>query len=173
MKASSEKTVMFDLLDLLSGDPAKAMEAAKSLISLPDGKVDPGLLVKVASDTRYRTWSRIAAVYTLGFLMTSDSGAHRQVLRSLLSERKESTRLRGHAAEALGNLQDAASTEVLKGCLMDASEPLSVRKWCLYALGEIGSSESREALLQFASTRPRGVLAEEMEALMGDWAIAS
>ena len=164
---------MFHLLDLLSGDPARAMEAAKQLIALPAGEVDPGWLAKVASDERYQTWSRIAAVYSLGLLRTPGTQAHRQVLRNILSQRNAGTRLRGHAAEAIGNMADAGSVEILRKCLMDTSEPLSVRKWCLYALGEIGSSDSRVALSAFAETKPRGVLAEEMESLMDEWALAS
>ena len=171
--SQTENRVMFHLLDLLSGEPTRSMEAAKRLISLPYGAVDPALLVKVAGDERYHTWSRIAAVYSLGLLRTSEAVEHQRVLRTILSQSSEGARLRGHAAEALGNLRDEGSTDILKGCLMDDSESLSVRKWCLYALSEIGSSESREALLSFADTGPRGVLAEEMESMMQDWAIAS
>ncbi len=169
----ANETAVLQLLELMSGEPVRAMEGAKGLLALPSHAVNASILVKVALDAGYRPWSRIGAVYALGLLPAGDGMSRASALRSVLQNVGESARLRGHAAEALGNLRDSRSTALLREKLMDTTEPLSVRRWCIYALAELDTREAKEALRDFAGTGVRGVLAEEMHAVSPEWAIAS
>ena len=63
----ANETAVLQLLELMSGEPVRAMEGAKGLLALPSHAVNASILVKVALDAGYRPWSRIGAVYALGF----------------------------------------------------------------------------------------------------------
>jgi HEAT repeat protein len=150
-------------IEIFSGDPERAMEAAKHLVVLPPEAVSPKPLARVLLDHEYKEWSRIASAYVLGFLPSSDSSF--AALRRTVLDRSNTTRLRGHAAEALGTMQNDAAVPMLREILLDPNEPTAVRRWCIYALSEIASSASGKALDAFARTRPGGVLRAELQAV--------
>ncbi len=149
------------MMEMLTGDRERAVEAAKQLIAVPS-EIDPEFLTRIVRDPEYKLWSKVMALYVLGFLPPLEADGHYQVLRETLADRGMNVQLRSHAAEALGNLQDKESTAVLRERLLDEYELKSVRKWCIYALGEVGSAEAMDTLKSFAKTRPRGVLAQEL-----------
>lgn len=129
------------LESLLAGDPVEAMETAKAII----GKhlaVDPGELEAIASNRKARKWSRLAAIYSLGFLA---EGSAVEPLLQILSDSKEPVALRAHAAEALGNIGDPRAVPRLAEMLRCETSP-SLHTSCRYALEEIGGPEARAAL---------------------------
>jgi HEAT repeat protein len=133
---------------LLRGDPVEAMEAAKQII----GKrlaVDAASLEAILSDKKSRKWSRIAAIYSLGFL--GERSAVPSLLK-ILSDDKEPVAVRAHAAEALGNIGDTAAVPAVAGILRHETSP-SLRKSCAYSLEEINTPEARVALQSAASRR--------------------
>jgi HEAT repeat protein len=132
------------LLKLISSDAADAMESAKQLIG---GKatIDPVLLTEIALSPNYRKWSRIGAIYSLGFL---GSGSELGALIRILENRRESSDLRGHAAESLGNLRHKEATDPLRRVLM-SNESADLKKWCIYALKEIGDNRSLSIVKKF------------------------
>jgi len=76
---------------------------------------------------------REAVVWALGFVGRKKD---RLLLEGVLRDRTEPSRIRGEAAEALGNLASRDSVPALISGLRDRSS--IVRFWCAYALGEIG-----------------------------------
>jgi len=162
MKRCVKTGVMAQMMELLTGDASRSMEAAKHLLSFPLSELEPSFLARVVSDSEYKVWSKVAAVYVLGFIPLEGGGGHEQVLRASLADLKGSLRVRTHAAEALGNLGDVGAVTLLGERMMDYGENTSVRRWCIYALGEIGSAAALEVLERFSATDPSGVLAEEL-----------
>jgi hypothetical protein len=151
------------LLRMLTGDPTEAMESAKKLIG---SKVppEPALLEQIASERRYKRWSRIAAVYTLGFLSSKPSV---DTLMSILRDGSDDPRVRAHAAEALGNIRDKRAIAALREALL-GNEAASIKRWCIYALSEIGAERARPILEELAATRPTGAVARELRMALGD-----
>lgn len=145
------------LMRILTGDPVQAMESAKKVIG-SRADIDPSLLREIATNKLYKKWSRIAAVYALGFL------AHRAsapALIGILEDRDEHFELRGHAAEALGNMGDPRSLAVLDRILGRKERP-SIKRWCVYALSQIRNPKARSILKKFEATKPTGVVAKEL-----------
>jgi HEAT repeat protein len=136
------------LESLLRGDPVEAMEIAKQIIG-HKLVVDPQSLEAILLDKKSRKWTRIAAIYSLGFL-----GERLAIpaLLSILSDRREPIGIRAHAAEALGNIGDAEAVPNLARVLKQEASP-SLRQWCIYALEEIDTPEARAALR--SARRPR------------------
>ena len=145
------------LMRLLTGDPVEAMEAAKNIIGGKNGPA-PVLLLEVAQDEKYKKWSRIGAVYALGFLGFKPSVPG---LIRILEESREPLSLRCHAAEALGNAQDSRAVATIEQVLM-RDEPASLKKWCIYALSQIGTSQARTVLTRVKEAKPRGIVAKEI-----------
>ncbi len=164
MRRCIKTQVMFVMMDLLTGDPERSIEAAKQLISMPTGD-RPGVLIKVVDDPGYKLWSKVAAAYVLGFVPLAKTSEHQYVLRKKLADAKSSVRLRTHAAEALGNLRDKGSAEILGERLLDSEESTAVRKWCIFALAELGSSDALQFLSRFGRTHPQGILAQELQSV--------
>ena len=151
------------LLRMLTGDPVEAMESAKKLIG---SKVPPesALLEQIASERKYKKWSRIAAVYTLGVL---SSRASVETLISILRDGSDDPQVRAHAAEALGNIRDKRAFPALREALL-GKERASIKRWCIYALAEIGAERARPVLEELAATRPTGAVARELRMVLGD-----
>jgi len=148
------------LLQMLVGDPVQAIESAKAIVG-GRAKIYPAVLVDIARTDEFNKWSRIAAVYALGFL------GHRQsvpVLVRILSDRQESLQVRSHAAEALGNIRDSRSIPVLERVLMGRDRG-SIKRWCVYALSEINSPRALHVLKRLAATTPTGVVAKELKSV--------
>jgi hypothetical protein len=142
---------------LLTGDPVEAIEAAKKII-VRSGTLAPVLLLEVAQNEKYKMWSRIAAVYALGFLGVKLSVPR---LIHILEESREPLTLRCHTAEALGNVQDPRAVAVLERVLM-RKEPPSLKKWCIYALSQIGTSKAKMILTRIKEAKPKGIIAKEI-----------
>lgn len=163
MRRCVKTTVMFSMMEMLTGDRQRTVEAAKQLIAA-SSEVDPEFLTRIVRDPEYRLWSKIQALYVLGFMPLAEADGHREVVRKAFTDREGNVQLRTHAAEALGNLRDRDSASVLGERLLDDGENRSVRRWCIYALAEVGSAEALGILERFAETGPRGVLAQELQA---------
>jgi hypothetical protein len=149
------------LLGMLTGDPMLAMESAKEVIGSPTA-VEPSLLGEIASNKLYKKWSRIAAVYALGFLEHKGSAT---TLIRILKNPHEDPNLRGHVAEALGNMRERKATVEL-GKILFGRGQLPLKKWCIYALAEIGGNQAGSILRQFQATRPTGVAAKELKSAL-------
>jgi HEAT repeat protein len=149
------------LLRMCAGDATESMESAKKLIG-SKVRVPPALLDQIASKKQYRRWSRIAAVYAIGFLNYKVSVG---VLVSILGDGSDDVQVRAHAAEALGNIGDESALPALRQCLLQ-KEPRSIKRWSIYALSEIGTDRARKALEEFAATRPTGVLGKELRSAL-------
>ncbi len=162
MKRCIQTDVVVHVMELLTGEKIRSIEAAKLLIAHPE-LVDPDLLAKVIVDPGYKLWSKIMSAYVLGFVPMDAKTKHHWVLRKTLADGHASVQLRAHAAEALANLKDTGAAALFRERLLDERESTSVRKWCIYALAELGTSSARAALKSFASTRPQGTLAQELK----------
>jgi HEAT repeat protein len=162
MKASIKTSFVVHLVDLLTGQQERAMEAAKQMIGLPERDVNAEMLVAIAGDPEYKTWSRVAAVYVLGLCSLAAESGVKGCLRGIVADQKEAVRLRSHAVEALGNLRDEGAVKLLVERLFDAAEHKTVRRWCIYALAEVGTAEAQAGLRTFSKSRPVGVLGSEL-----------
>ena len=110
-----------------------SIECAKKLIRMsPSGLHE--VLVDVVLNKRYSKWSRMAAIYTLGF--SGEKGCA-SVLISILNDATERPQIRDHAAEALGNLRSRKAVNSLKMALSDKSIRGAVKRSIVYALSEI------------------------------------
>jgi hypothetical protein len=87
-----------DLDAILIGDPVEAMEAAKRLVKQNDA-TDVTTLLTIATCKTMRLWSRIAAIWTLGFI--DEDAVSVAALRRIQQDQSEDVRIREHAAEAL------------------------------------------------------------------------
>jgi HEAT repeat protein len=120
------------LLPMINGNPSQAMEIAKQIIGgkLP---VEHRQLAAIAKDPQNSKWSRIAAIYALGFLADKEFVDD---LRKLLADRDTDPDIRSHAAEALGNIRDRGSIILLRNVLRTRpTGPLL--ESCNYALNEM------------------------------------
>ncbi len=123
------------LYRLIEGDPATSMEVAKRIIG-DDVRIDHNLLAQIATDKSIRKWSRIAAIYALGFV-GEDKFA--DTIRKILADATDDVLVRSHAAEALGNLRDKASVPLLQNVLRYGPPP-DLSESCSYALSELGAA---------------------------------
>ncbi|HWZ97807.1 MAG TPA: HEAT repeat domain-containing protein [Candidatus Dormibacteraeota bacterium] len=150
------------LLAISGADPVQAIESAKRMVRSRRDSISASLLIDIAAKTCYRPWSRIAAVYALGLLNHEPSV---RILVRILQDPSESIELRAHAAEALGNLGRERALPALRKILM-SDQKLILRKWCIYAISEIGGTTARRILGRFAKTHPRGTLLDELNSVM-------
>jgi HEAT repeat protein len=146
-----------DLDLMLAGDPVEAMEAAKRLIVAET--MDPVGLSRIAADKKNKSGGRVAAIYALGFL--DDAAVARPVLADILADPSDDEECRAHAAEALGHVGEPPIVPLMQK-ILHRDDSLEVKRWCVYALSEIGGAKARSALKKFAATNPRGKLAEEL-----------
>ena len=119
---------------LINSDPITSMEIAKQIISR---KIfaNPNDLIKIASNRDFNKWSRIAAIYTLGF--SDDDKQIREVIRRILEDVRDNIDIRAHAAEALGNMKDLSSVKSLRR-IFEKEKAAALRESCAYALAELG-----------------------------------
>lgn len=87
----------------------------------------------------------------------------------MLSNRDEDPAVRGHAAEALGYIQNRDSVNVLIQNLSEKNA--GVKYWCIFALGQIGDPESIPMLRREAESsnnefyETRSLQAEALDAI--------
>ena len=164
---TKDKNLTFESARLLLGiagqGPEEVIESAKRMLRSGRDPVAASLLIDIAASALYRPWSRIAAVYALGLL---DYEPSVRILIRILRDPSEKLELRAHAAEALGNLRRKRALPALHKILMSERQ-LELRKWCIYAISEIGGSAAHRILGRFARTRPRGKLLDELNSVMG------
>ena len=79
-------------------------------------------------------WGRIASIYALGFI---GGGEIAPQLRAILADNTDDADVRAHAAEALGNIHDRNSVDLLQD-ILGHQPPSSLRDSCQYALAELG-----------------------------------
>jgi HEAT repeat protein len=120
------------ILHLLSSNQEDAMEAAKAIIADPQ-RVPVEILVQIARMKTLRTWSRICAVYALGFTNSAEVGI---ALVEIVLDETNAYSLRSFAAEALGNLRAKNSTPVLQD-LYSKTTNADLKKSCAYALSQM------------------------------------
>jgi HEAT repeat protein len=113
-------------------------DSAKRLESVVNEVVAQLLRVLLEGE---RIESRTAAAYVLGFCRFALA---RHPLEETLQDTKQDSILRGHAAEAVGCIGDPRSIPVLLECLSKGDS--GIKYWCLFALGELGTSEVLPAL---------------------------
>ncbi|NJL28055.1 MAG: HEAT repeat domain-containing protein [Thermoanaerobaculia bacterium] len=103
--------------------------------------------------------ARAAAAYGLGCLGSTKAGPE---LCRLLLDATETPSVRGHAAEALGQVGSASSLEAL----LEATHvpEVEVRFWATYALGRIGAES--------ATSRLEELIATDHEVLDGWWSVS-
>jgi HEAT repeat protein len=146
---------------VLSGDPVESIEAAKRIVEQEN--VDPSSLARIAADRNANKWSRIAAIYALGFI--DDESKSAPALLRILADRDDDESCRSHAAEALGHMAEPKTIPAMERLLL-ADDSQEVKRWCVYALGELGGQEALKTLQKFAMTNPSGLLADELRAVL-------
>lgn len=149
---------MTDQEIIVLGDPVEAMEAAKRLI-VADA-VEVGELGRVAAEKSNKPGSRVAAIYALGF--ADDEATAGRVLADILNDPNENEECRAHAAEALGHIGGAGIVPLLENVL-NRDDSLEVKRWCVYALSEIGGARARNLLKKLSTTNLTGELADELK----------
>jgi HEAT repeat protein len=140
-----------------SADAVAAMEAAKRIIGAGDG--DSATLADIVTDGTKSEWSRIAAIYVLGFVNDDLSGA---TLVDILKDRSENDACRAHAAEALSIVRHPDAISIMESILTSATESTEVKQWCVFALSQIGGVRACAILQRLADTGPKGELATEL-----------
>ena len=115
-------------------DPTEAMEFSKRLIG---GKehADKQALLAIGLNKTNPKWTRIAAIYALGFVGTYNSAPR---LRNILQDGDDDPDVRGHAAEALANIGDKMAIDLLRDVL-GHQPPAELRTSCEYALQELAA----------------------------------
>ena len=147
-----------DDLDLiLAGDPVAAIEAAKRLISAD--AIDTAKLRNVAVNNQNKIWARVAAIYALGF--SEDELMAGAALADIVADSDDREECRAHAAEALAHLGEARTVPLMAEILA-RDDSAQVKRWCVYALAEIGGAKARNVLKKFAKTNPTGEVADEL-----------
>jgi hypothetical protein len=126
-----------EIKDMRRGDAVDAIEAAKRIIG-SGNRIVPAPLMEIALDRKLGEWSRIAAVYALGYAR-DPSGEVAAFLSKILKDRTETSKVRAHAAEAIGNLP-AEDMEALLRQMSASTEPADVRRSCNYALSQLRRS---------------------------------
>ena len=97
--------------------------------------------------THEQSNTRAAAAYVLGMGRFAPA---RPLLEGVLDSCDEDPIVRGHAAEALGYIQDKASVEILVRHL-DDTDP-GVKYWCVFALGKLRDARAISALERLANS---------------------
>jgi HEAT repeat protein len=138
-----------DVDAILRGDPTEAIEAAKRIIL--DDSVSPDVLAGIAADKDRKIWSRVAAIYALGFI--DDASISGAALVGILADRNEPEECRSHAAEALGHVKHKQAVPTMEAILA-SDDPPDVKSWCTYALTEIGGRRARAILQKFTASHP-------------------
>lgn len=154
--------IQSELPIILSGDPAEAIEAAKRVIAKPD-RIDAKALAEIAAKPTNKRWSRIAAIYALGFIDVKSQFA--PALIEIVLNRTDDEQCRAHAAEALGDMHHPNIVPTLAGVLM-SEDTAEVKRWCIYSLSETGDREALAALEEFAATKPANDLRKELQAAL-------
>ena len=142
---------------LIGGDPLEAMEAAKRLI-IADA-VDPAELSRLAADRTKKPGARVAAIYALGF--ADDASIAGPILTEIMADPNDDVECRAHAAEALGHIGGPPVVPFIEQTL-HRDDSVEVKRWCVYALAEIGGVKARSVLKKFAMTKPTGQLGDEL-----------
>ena len=143
---------------ILTGDAIEAIEAAKRLISAD--AADAAKLRAISVNRRNNIAARVAAIYALGFADNEQiAGA---ALQEIVADREDDEECRAHAAEALAHLGPPGTIALLEKILATGDDSPQVKRWCVYALGEIGGPKARNALTKFAKTKPTGAIADEL-----------
>jgi HEAT repeat protein len=151
----------YDLI--LAGDAIDAIEAAKRLISADIA--DAARLRDIAVNRRNKDSARVAAIYALGF--ANDEQIAGDALLNVVADRDDTEQCRAHAAEALAHLDEPRATALLEKILTTSAESAEVKRWCVYALGEIGGLKARNVLRKFGKTNPIGVVENELRIALG------
>ena len=134
------------LTTIESGTREETWEAAKELSSLC---TDLALRLMSLLTKGRKADARAAAAYILGLNRHEPARAS---LEAVLSNPKEESSVRGHAAEALGYIQNKESIGVLLNQLKDKDQDHAVRYWSIFALGQIGDSKVIPQLRQVAES---------------------
>lgn len=152
------------LVALGAQEPELRAQAAISLGELQSKEGIPFLLTCMLNDPDIEV--RTSATYGLGlFFEDRTEPAQEQVtqtLISVLSNERESPKVRGQAAEALANRGDHQALFPLQTALDDAS--VEVRFWAVFALGQLGDPYALTALERVAAT--------DQAVLPGWWSIS-
>lgn len=117
---------------MLKGSPAESMEIAKQIVG-DHIHVDHALLAKLGEDKQLGRWARIAAIYALGLVGEVELAMS---LRHVLSDKTDDVKVREHAAEALGNIGDRDSVDLLRKVMTNAKSS-KLRHSCEYAIREL------------------------------------
>jgi HEAT repeat protein len=120
---------------MIEGTPIESMEIAKQIIGAKI-KVDPAALASIAANKEFRKGTRIAAVYALGLI---GEPTHAGSLKQIVSDQADDIDVREHAAEALGNIHDPTSLDLLREVLA-AEKNLALRASCEFAIRELAKS---------------------------------
>jgi hypothetical protein len=97
-----------DLDVILGSDPVEVMEAAKRLVDQHNPR-HVETLVLIASTKTPRLWSRIAALWTLGFI--DDDGISVPDLQRIAEDDSEPAEIKDHALEALETMRMLGVTD--------------------------------------------------------------
>jgi HEAT repeat protein len=124
-------------------DSGVVWEAAKALVNIGSKKVVPGLVKLLATSSQPERRSTIA--WALGSLQDKRASS---ALTEILSNKHDLPRVRGHAAEALGQLKAKRAIRPLLLALRD--EAPEVRFWTVYALGQLKSHRAIPELERLA-----------------------
>jgi hypothetical protein len=120
------------LMRMLAHDSTDAMEAAKQFIG-GSAKVPVEIFLQITKTKTFRTWSRICAIYVLGF--SNNTAVHGILIEQILDETNPLL-LRSFAAEALGNLRAKKSIPILEEIMKHTSNA-NLKKSCRYALSQM------------------------------------
>jgi len=131
--------------------PDHAIEAAKALLKLrePTSTTEAASFANLLESSVVHPTVRVAAAYALGQI---GSEVAVTALTSVLNDRSASADIRGHCAEALGNLRAPSAFSTLIDTLRD--DEAAVRFWSAYALGELGDERAASALKELAERDP-------------------
>src|SRR5215211_5488681 len=140
------------LMQLRQGDVYEAIEAAKSLSSLP--RLSPRQIIEVLNETK-AAHNREAAVYALSWLFRKDKNESLQTLLNVFNNVNENPRLRGLALEGMGlqrptkrcKLWHKIEAAVLQGLNHKA---VDVRFWACYAAGTLRMKSALPKLREVA-----------------------
>ena len=108
-----------------------------------------GRRTSVNTSDAQRELRRAWAFYLLGYLGTGE--AYSDLLTSALVDPRESAKVRGYAAQALGRLQPKEARQVLQDALARESDLWVVRK-VVQALGNVGTPDSVPTLENYLRT---------------------
>jgi HEAT repeat protein len=134
------------LWNVIETRPEHAIEASKAIVKLRRAtSTDAVSFAKLLQSATAHPNVRVAAAHALGQI-SSDVGV--AALVAALGNRAERADIRGHCAEALGNLRARSAFGVLINGLRD--DNAEVRFWSAYALGQLGDSRAASALKEVA-----------------------